>query len=251
MSQKPTRPIFTSSALIKMKEDLRNRRNVKKYLNEKFAVSPGDTVESSSKVPTRKILLSDPPNRGKRDSAENAIKLFEAYSSLTPEDASDERFWAYLTHSNFFDYMKKRTDVEAQSEEKRGKYIMDHWFVDPMSPASLMNNDISRLWWVVFLTKTDRAKDPYVLTREVFSMLDYTTHLLPGTQGRNEKIRFAVLGFVIENPGLFSKNKEAKVRLIMRKLNLKGGYSALSSLDSDQIKSFLREMVPELKKVTK
>jgi len=251
MSQKPTRPIFTSSALIKMKEDLRNRRNVKKYLNEKFAVPPGDTVESSSKVPTEKVFLSDPPGGGKRDSAENAIKLFEAYGSLTPEDASDERFWAYLTHVDFFDYMRKRTDVEAQSEEKRGKYILDHWFVDPMSPASLMNNDISRLWWVVFLTKSKNAKDPYALTREVFSMLDYTTHLLPGTQGRNETIRFAVLEFVVENPGLFSKNKEAKVRLIMRKLNLRGGYSALSSLDSVQIKSLLEEAVPELKKVTK
>ena len=251
MTQKTTRPIFTSVALIKMREELRGRRGVGKYLEGRFVIPQGDTVESSSKVPNKEILFSDPPRGGNRDSAENAIKLFEAYSSLTPEDASDERFWAYLTHSDFFDYMKKRTYVEAQSEEKRGKYIVDHWFVDPMSPASLMNNDISRLWWVVFLTKTDSAKDPYALTREVFSMLDYTTHLLPGTQGRNEKIRFAVLEFVVENSGLFSKNKEAKVRLIMRRLNLKGGYSALSSLDSDQIKSFLREMVPELKKVTK
>jgi hypothetical protein len=147
--------------------------------------------------------------------------------------------------------MKKRTDLSGQKEDKRGKYILDHWFVDPMSPASLMNNDISRLWWVVFLTKTEDTKDPYVLTREVFSMLDYTTHLLPGTQGRNEKIRFAVLEFVVENPALFSRNKEAKVRLIMRKLNLRGGYSALSSLDSNQIKSMLKAAVPEIKCVTK
>lgn len=251
MTQKITRPIFTGSALIKMKEDLRGRRSIKKYLNEKFVISLGDTVESSSKVPTKKVFLSDPPSGGRRDSVENAIKLFEAYSSLTPEDASDERFWTYLTHSDLFDYMKKRTDVEAQSEEKRGKYILDHWFVDPMSPASLMNNDISRLWWVVFLTKTKNAKDPYVLTREVFSMLDYTTHLLPGTQGRNETIRFAVLEFIVENPALFSKDKEAKVRLIMRKLNLRGGYSALSSLDSNQIKSLLKEAIPELKRVIK
>lgn len=251
MTQKTTRPIFTSLALIKMKEYLRGRKGINEYLNGKFVIPSGDTVESSSKVFTKKVLLLDPPGGGKRDSAENAIRLFEAYSSLTPEDASDERFWVYLTHSDFFDYMKKRTDIEAQGEEKRGKYILDHWFVDPMSPASLMNNDISRLWWVVFLTKSKNAKDPYVLTREVFSMLDYTTHLLPGTQGRNEAIRFAVLEFVVENLELFSKNKETKVRLIMRKLNLRGGYSALSSLDSGQIKSFLKSMIPELQKVVK
>jgi hypothetical protein len=248
MNQKGTRPIFTSQALIRIKEDLRGGRGVKKYLNEKFSVLPGDTVESLAKVAAKAVSLSI-PSGGKGDSAENAIKLFEAYDSLTPEDASDERFWAYLTHVDFFDYMKKRTDILAQKEEKRGKYILDHWFVDPVSPASLMNNDISRLWWVVFLTKTKNVGDPYSLTREVFSMLDYTTHLLPGTQGRNETIRLAVLEFVVENPALFSKNKEAKVRLIMRKLNLRGGYSALSYLDSSQIKLLLKEITPELKRV--
>ena len=249
MISKRTRPILTSQGLILMKEDLRNGRAVKKYLNREFTILSGSTVESSLKVPTKVISFSDSPTRSKGDSVENAIKLFEAYNSLTPEDASDERFWAYLTHTDFFDYMKKRTDIFAQKEEKRGKYILDHWFVDPVSPASLMNNDISRLWWVVFLTKTNDIEDPYILTREVFSMLDYTTHLLPGTQGRNEKIRFAVLEFVIENPELFSKNKEAKVRLIMPKLNLKGGYSVLSSLDSSQIKILLKESIPELKLV--
>jgi len=234
-----------------MKDDLRAGRAVKKYLKNAFEVLPEDTVESSGKVPSRTVVFSDSPSGVRRDSAENAIRLFEAYSTLTPEGASDERFWAYLTHVDFFDYMKKRTDLSGQKEDKRGKYILDHWFVDPMSPASLMNNDISRLWWVVFLTKTEDTKDPYVLTREVFSMLDYTTHLLPGTQGRNEKIRFAVLEFVVENPALFSRNKEAKVRLIMRKLNLRGGYSALSSLDSNQIKSMLKAAVPEIKCVTK
>ncbi len=250
MPEKNTRPIFTTAALVRMKDDLRTGKGVKKYLGESFSVEDIDTVQSSLKVPMSKILFPNPPGGGSRDSAEAAIRLFEAYSALSPEDASDERFWTYLTHVDFFDYMKKRTDVSAQKESKRGKYILDHWFVDPMSPASLMNNDIARLWWVVSLTKTKDAKDPYVLTREVFSMLDYTTHLLPGAQGRNETIRFAVLEFVVGNPTLFSNSKEAKVRLIMRRLNLRGGYSALSSLDSDQIKALLEETVPELKKTT-
>jgi len=252
MSEKNiARPIFTTAALVKMKDDLRTGKGIKKYLGGNFSIEGIDTVQSSLKVPATKITLPNPPGGGSRDSAEAAIRLFEAYSTLSPEDASDERFWAYLTHVDFFDYMKKRTDVPAQKESKRGKYILDHWFVDPMSPASLMNNDIARLWWVVSLTRTKDPKDPYVLTREVFSMLDYTTHLLPGTQGRNETIRFAVLEFVVENPTLFAKNKEAKVRLIMRRLNLRGGYSALSSLDSNQIKTLLKEAIPELKKVTK
>ncbi len=250
MSEKTTRPIFTTAALVKMKDDLRTGKGIKKYLGGSYSTEGIDTVQSSLKVPATKITLSNPPGGG-RDSAEAAIQLFEAYSTLSPEDASDERFWAYLSHVDFFDYMKKRTDVFAQKEGKRGKYIIDHWFVDPMSPASLMNNDIARLWWVVSLTRTKNAKDPYILTRGVFSMLDYTTHLLPGTQGRNETIRFAVLEFVVENPTLFSKDKEAKVRLIMRRLNLRGGYSALSSLDSNQIKALLKEAIPELKKVTK
>lgn len=252
MTQKNTRPIFTSSALIKIKEELRAKKGIEKYLGDKITISPEDTVLSSSKVPSKEVIFSETLTQsgaGRRDLAENAIKLFEAYSSLTPEDASDERFWAYLTHTDFFDYMKKRTDILRQKKEKQGEYIIDHWLVDPVSPSSLMNNDLSRLWWVVFLTKTDDEKDPYVLTREAFTMLDYTTHLLPGTQGRNKTIRIAVLEFVVEHPDLFKKNKEAKVRFIMRKLNLRGGYSALSSLDSSQIKSLLKEIALELEQV--
>jgi len=252
MTSKNTRSIFTSSALIKLKEDLRNGRGVEKYLNGKFTISPSDTVQSSLKVPVKAVSLKEPHNKsggGKRDLVENAIKIFEAYNSLKPEDASDERFWAYLTHSDFFDYMKERTNVSAQKEDKRGKYILDHWFVDPMSPASLMNNDISRLWWVVFLTRIDGSKDPYVFTREVFSMLDYTTHLLPGAQGRSAAIRHSVLNFVVKNHALFSKQKEAKVRLMMRKINLEGGYSALSYFNPNQLDSLLQKMIPELKKI--
>lgn len=251
MTQKITRPIFQSSSILKMKEDLRNNKGIEKYLNNKFSVSSTDTVQSSLKVPAKEILLTNPQNPSggnKRDSVENAIKIFEAYSSLTPEDASDERFWAYLTHVDFFDYMKKRTNILGQEKEKRAKYILDHWFVDPVSPSSLMNNDISRLWWVVFLTKTS-GKDPYVLTREVFSMLDYTTHLLPGAQGRNVEIRQAVLEFVITNRNLFSKQKEAKVRFMMRKINLMGGYSTLSYFNRDQITMFLKDMTPEIMRI--
>jgi len=254
MTPKTTRSIFTSTALIMMKDELTHGKGTDKYLESSITISGRDTVQSVSKMPLKDVRLDDPqngPGGGKRDSVENAIKIFEAYSNLTPEDASDERFWAYLTHCDFFDYMKKRTDILAQKGDKRGKYILDHWFVDPVSPASLMNNDISRLWWVVYLTKADNENDPYILTREVFSMLDYTTHLLPGTQGRNETIRYAVLEFIVENSKLFSTSKEAKVRLIMRRLNLKGGYAALSFMDKDQIKSWLSEIVPEIKKTTK
>ena len=50
-------------------------------------------------------------------------------------------------------------------------------------------------------------------------MLDYTRHLLPGTQGRSNSFRHALLEFVIKNDKLFLKYKETKVRYLMRKVN--------------------------------
>ena len=70
-------------------------------------------------------------------------------------------------------------------------------------------------------------------------MLDYTRHLLPGYQGRSRQFTHAVLEFVIENEALFSKNKEAKVRFIMRKLNFIAGYRALATLSKQDIKELI------------
>lgn len=167
---------------------------------------------------------------------ENAKILFKHFRGMNITQATDERIWTYLTHVSFWDYMKKRRPIEDSPESQRQRYILRHYFVDPVNARNLLLNDISLLWWGVYLTyDADNKQDPFWLTAEAFSMLDYTRHLLPGSQGRSRTFALAVLQYVKENPKLFKGYKEAKVRFVMRKCNFVSGYKLLPILSRAEI----------------
>jgi muconolactone delta-isomerase len=84
-------------------------------------------------------------------------------------------------------------------------------------------------------------------------MLDYTRHLLPGSQGRNPAFRHAVLEFVVENPELFKAkreggtgSREGKVRFIMRRLNTFAGYQLFPFFNKQEIKELIADMRDEI-----
>ena len=168
---------------------------------------------------------------------------------MTPVQASDARFWIYLSHFDFNEYMRLRFPLPEKN--KRSEYIMEHWYLNGISPNTLIRQGISRLWWGAYTTYDSTRENPYELTEELFSMLDYTRTLTTGTQGRNRNFTHAILEFVIENPELFESNKEAKVRFIMRKMNYAGGYNILTSLSKDKIKKILGQYKKEIGNIAK
>jgi hypothetical protein len=80
-------------------------------------------------------------------------------------------------------------------------------------------------------------------------MLDYTRHLLPGTQGRNKKFVQALLEYVVENKPLFSSYKESKVRFLMRQTNYIAGYRVLPTLSKDETKQALNQYHSQLSNI--
>ena len=190
------------------------------------------------------------PEAGNNHDCDNCKIVFEALKDMNPIQATDYRIWVYLTHTSFWPYMRKRRPVEKQPYNKRKEYIARHWFVDGISTKNILRNDISSFWWCGYLTYDKNRKDPYELTNELYSMLDYTRHLLPGKQGRNRRFVYAILEFVIENKHLFSSCKEEKVRLLMKRSNYISGYRVLASLSKKEIKSIFESYVDEIKKVS-
>lgn len=193
-----------------------------------------------------KLILHLPDEHDHYD-AENAKLIFERYKSLTPVQASDARLWTYLAHFDFSEYMKLRFPLSEKN--KRANYIMEHWYLNGISPNTLIRHGIARLWWGTYSTYDGTKDNPYELTNELFSMLDYTRTLATGTQGRNKDFTHAILEFVIENPELFESNKESRVRFIMRKMNYAGGYKILPSLSKDEIKKLLCQYKTAIEKV--
>lgn len=226
--------IFKTGTIYSIKSNLDSSNGIEQYITNSFRFSESDIlVNPSIIVPDRITLImpgDDPDYEYK-----NSVTLYEAYKGLTPIEATDPRLWTYLTHTVFFPYMQRRRPVNDQEVSRRKDYIVDHWFVKNVSAGRLLRNDIAMLWWVAHLTQDESRADKYELTKEAFTMLDYTRHLLPGVQGRNREFAHAVLEYVVRNPALFSSSKEAKVRFIMRKLNRIAGYKVVPILTKCEI----------------
>ena len=243
--------IFTNSFLSKT-QNLINKSSDKAlewFYEGKDNWNSADVLSSEAYPNCESVILA------KKDSGDdfqlnNAIKIFEALP-ITPYLASDPRFWTYLSLVTFRGYLadfrdpKKYLSYSRNSEKDARLYILSHYFCSS-SVADLLRNDISLLWWVAHLTVSDDDRDKYRLTREVFTTLDYTRNLLPGTQGRAKAFRHAVLEFVVDNPGMFKTSKEGKVRLIMRRLNTKAGYNLIAALSKNEIKALISDLSQEI-----
>lgn len=228
--------IFKSSFIEQIKKRLANN-DYSQYEGEAFPFTNDDTwINPEIKIDAPALKMPD--NDANYD-GENAILFFEAFKNLTPTLATDIRLWTYLTHVTYWEYMNKRRPILAQPKEERANYILVHWHINSLSATNLTRNDISLLWWGAYLTYDSSYPDPYSLTKELFSMLDYTRDLLPAVQGWNRNFLHALLQFRIDNEDLFRKYKQDKIRTIMRKANFQGGYKTFTSLSKNEIMRIL------------
>lgn len=243
-------PIFKSSAISQMRARIRS--NLKSYLSGEWKFNKEDLLvkKNLKQLDIKKIKFLDPQGSGQMShDCENAIALFEFWKEMDPTQATDLRLWTFLCHGPFMQYLRKRRPIENVPDGNKENHILDHWFVLNPGPNALKTNDLFLFWWGTYITHDPDRKDPYQLTKELFSMLDYTRHLLPGSQGRSREFTHAVLEYVIENPQLFSSFKEGKVRLIMRRLNFIAGYRTLISLNKEEIKKLIESFRADIQGV--
>lgn len=236
--------VFTSSYINQLGQRLQSEEAIAGYINGK---SPGfiasdtrDTILEVTSFPNLTIENGD---------YENARMLFEMLKGINPTLASDQRIWTWLAHVPFMDYMSKRWPVNEQPKEKRAVYILGHWFVKTQASTSYMRHGIAMLWWGAFATYGSERNDPFELTREFFSMQDYTRTLF-GSLGRSDRFRKALLEYVVENPDLFKVHKEARIRFLMRRLNYDGGYKIIPDLSVSEIKILVNQYKTAIEKIS-
>lgn len=241
--------VFKTRFIEECKRDIKKDKTIDLYFKEEFQFAPDDVFfHREFKIEELPELLM--PDKNNAYNADNAIRLFEALKTLNLTQASDPRFWTFLAHVNYWGYMKRRYPIDKQPKEKQAAYIISHWFLDPLNAANLTrHHGIASLWWGAYRTHDASKKDPYELTKELFSMLDYSTHLTSGTQGRNLAFFHAVLEFVVKNPLLFSSYKESRIRFLMRSINRKGGYKIFAGLIKESILDELSVYKKEIEKI--
>lgn len=241
--------LFKISYVQGLINNLKENRGTDSYLKNRFEHDPNEILSSKTILISQKPELIS-PKKGKNFQFENSKIIFECYKKLTLVQASDVRLWTYLSHVDFWDYMMLRSSVSKITKPKRGEFILQHWFCYPLNAKNLLRNELSLLWWGAYLSYDSDRKDPYEMTKELFSMLDYTRTLLPSVQGRNRNFTQALLEFVLENFDLFRQYKESKVRFLMRKLNYIGGYTISTVFSKNEIKNIFKQYEEELRKIT-
>lgn len=181
---------------------------------------------------------------------ENTKLIYNALKNLTPFQASNEQFWAYLTHYTFVDYMKERWPVDKtyQSFSKKIKnkkerdtniqrYIKERYFLHGTPDRQLMRNGISRLWWYGYCSYDESKDNPYELTEVLLTIdSDITVQIVERNFSRNKIITLGILDAVKkyrdENPNVTIR---PKFRNAMKMLIARSGVNVLDFMMREEV----------------
>ena len=147
------------------------------------------------------------------DDFNSAVLIYEAYKNISPLLASNEAFWAYLTHVDLFSYTQKRWP-KVKDNDCSADYILDHWFI---GVNGLLRNAVASMWWSVYNTVDDERENKYELTEILFR--NYTLRVV--TFGSYQLIRhreamIGILSFLKDNPEITANAFDNRGRFISK-----------------------------------
>lgn len=182
------------------------------------------------------------------DELKAAIVLFEAYKNISPLLASNEAFWAYLTHVDLFSYAQKRWP-RVKEKDCPSAYIIDHWF---FGDNGLLRNAVSSLWWSVYNTIDETRENKYELTEILFK--NYTFRVVSFGSSlliRHREAMIGILSYIKDNPDIFSNTFEYRIRFITKYFNRLGAVKQLAYLNRDYFYDTCAKMKGKICSITK
>lgn len=222
-------------------EDLKNKVSENKdlYMQDLVWCDAIFEIEMTElEKPTElKIVEGD---RGQHD-IENAILLYEALKDLPFSVATNENYWAFLTHTIYWDYMRNRWPIEnAQQDEIT--YIHTRYMFSTKNKR-FYRNGLSRLWFYAALTYDEgNIANPYHYTKIMLKNQDLAGLILETvTISRNFKALKAVLEVInkldqLELSGEIEKIKGKRdfIRDLMKQVNFIGAITVWDSLEHEE-----------------
>ena len=82
---------------------------------------------------------------------ENCKIMYSKLLKISESQASDERLWAGLCHSTFYDYVVNRWDyrnLKLKDSEKDASAILSRFFFSGGIRAGFFRNTLAKYWWV-------------------------------------------------------------------------------------------------------
>ena len=199
--------------------------------------------ESRTSAQSLAPLLSVADTASSADDAANAIVVYQNLRDLTPQQAVDERFWVYLSHTGCEDYVAKRwLGSRPDNTDAAVRKVANHFFARD-SRAFIRDHGVSRLWWLGSIAHDVHPYDPRLFLDIVLHRQDVRSALIerPSVSMNREVLQgiFAVMRDHWEN-GRELFRREV-FRSWMVNLNRRGGVVLLDALAGDPLLQLLRE----------
>lgn len=191
--------------------------------------------------------LADKLNEVSEDDFQSAIAIYEAYKDISPLLASNEAFWAYLTHVDLFQYAQKRWP-KVKEAECGADYILDHWF---LGSYGLLRNAVASMWWSVYNTVDDTRDNKYELTEIFFK--NYTLRVTafgPSQLIRHKEAMIGILSFLKDNPKITDNAFEYRGQFLTKYFNRLGAVKQLAYLKRDYFYTTCERLKDKILSVT-
>ena len=176
---------------------------------------------------------------GKID-VDNTIALYSAMRTLTVTEASDERLWAGMCHSNFWSFLRERWQTNTIRDLKDSN-VKSRYFFGQDKRRSFITNSLAKLWWIGHLTYDERQKDPFELTKYLTKNFSTKSLIIfSNNYMSNPSVAKGVLSALkyLNDTGYKIKGNNDKAVYIeaTKYLNVLGGTCVLDYFTTDEIK---------------
>ena len=262
MTKKQFQKIFRMATVDRLRCELRSGESLKTYFEPKFSVQEKDILQSTIEVNGNSPSLKMPKDDIVSADLENTISLYNYYKGIDETQASDPRFWTYLSHIEFRPYSlarwglaeKYKSATNEADKKKAVNQILDHWFISG-NDRDLRRHAIARLWWAAHLTYAPwekdsdffsdlKKQDPYYYTKVLLSTQDIFQQVLERSMCRSQRILISVLDYLDRNKEFASSRDN--IRDLMKELNLVYGTKKIITLDKNSLLQLIGQIAEEI-----
>lgn len=170
--------IMTNEALVYVKTNINSlldkylsRENPEIWIKEKIGKSAFVEVEA---LDFEVLSLVEDKDKPSSTDVQNMKLFYDNFKSINDSFATDERLWAGLSHTLYYDYLLNRWPLkDIKENDKIADSILNHFFFKLGKPRCYMVNTLARLWWISKKTYQSSEPDPYYI-------LNYISHDING-----------------------------------------------------------------------
>lgn len=176
----------------------------------------------------------------------NCKIIYQHLSFLTESQACDERLWAGLCHSVYYEYLRKRWDYDTRTPKNQKEAVSNiksRFFFSGGIRAGLFRNSIAKCWWVGRNTY-DPSNTNKFEKLDIIGSNDISSKISDIFYSNNFSANPIILNGIIK---AFRNFKEESIQLSLKEhirptlqfLNAVGGGVVLDCLDEDEIADIL------------